>query len=185
MTQARRTSDPGELLSTQEIIVASLRRLHIDFSANLWRLNLGGTREAITTQRIDWTLFFSQRRGRAHTHLSLADTYKWLAACWLTGCGGEVRAYTLLPVRDRLYAVRHVLHSLQADAGSLPTLTPRQLQDAVRKRLNIGRGSALSVKRLRVTLQAVADLYRLRRILPIALARDPFPPDFVRSVLAR
>ena len=68
----------------------------------------------------------------------------------------------------------------------MPTLTPRQIQGGVRAAHNLDDPTAThGLQTMQLTLVAVHDLYRLRRFLPSALASDPFPPSFVRSLLAR
>jgi hypothetical protein len=183
----RRRSHVDEVTIARQRILAALEDLDIDFSSSVWRSSQEETIQTLASVRIDWELFFCERTFRAHAHPSLAPTYKWLAACWLTGCGGDVRGYSIATVRGRLYAVRQALHSLQVDADSLSTLTPRQIQSAVCALYNVSEQAALTraSQTMRVTLEALHDLHRLRRFLPSALACDPFPPSFVRSLLAR
>jgi hypothetical protein len=179
MREAQRTKAADTAGSSRERILCALQDLGIDFRANVWR-----SRYEMDI-RLDWELFFRERSFRAHAHPSLAPTYKWIAACWLTGCGDEVARYGMATVRGRLYAVRQAFHSFKADADSLPTLTPRQVQNAVRTlHRTADRSSAPSKQTVHLVLDAVQDMYRLRRFLPSALSCDPFPPAFVRSALA-
>jgi hypothetical protein len=181
----RHRSHVDQVTSARQRVLAALEDLNIDFSSSMWR----SSQEEIHTLssiRIDWVLFFRERTFRARAHPSLAPTYKWLAACWLTGCGGEVRSYSMSTVRGRLYAVRQALHSLEVDAESLSLLTPRQIQNAVAALHSVSDPAVTRASHtMRVTLEAVHDLYRWRRLLPSALSCDPFPPTFVRSILAR
>lgn len=185
MPEALRVFDETALRTAQQCILVALQEREIDFSAGVWRLPLSETLVSLQADRIDWELFFRARSFSSHAHASLTATYKWLAACWLTGCGGEVRCYSIRTVRGRLYAIRQALHSLQVNAESLPTLTPRQVQNAVRALRRTRDDSApRSAQGLRLTLEAVHDLYRLRSYLPSALACDPFPMAFIRSALS-
>jgi hypothetical protein len=178
----RRASD--EISVARQRILGALEAMHIDFASRLWRE--AEPDHGLTSVRLDWDLFFRERSCGAHAHVSLMATYKWLAACWLTGCGGEVRSYSMATVRGRLYAVRRALEPLNADAASLATLTPRQIQGAVRTAHHLDDPMATGgLQTLQLTVVAVHDLYRLRRFLPSALVCDPFPPSFVRSLLAR
>lgn len=182
----RAPSAAAEIASARQRVVTALEGLDVDFSASLWRPSADEAIHTLTSIRIDWELFFRRRTFAANAHPSLAPTYKWLAACWLTGCGGEVRSYTMATVRGRLYAVRQVLDSLQAEADSLATFTPRQIQRAVCAVHDVGAGVAQgTAQSMRLTLEAVHDLYRLRHFLPSALACDPFPASFAHSLLAR
>jgi hypothetical protein len=181
--QARRSLS-DEISTARQRILRALQAMNIDFASGMWREV--ESNHGLSSVRLDWALFFRERSFCPHAHVSLTETYKWLAACWLTGCGGEVRRYSMATVRGRLYAVRRTLEPLNADANTLATLTPRQIQGAVRAahHLDDPAGSG-GLQTLQLTLVAVHDLYRLRRFLPSALVCDPFPPSFVRSLLAR
>jgi hypothetical protein len=180
MKEGLRRQPDDSARSSRKRILDALQHLGIDFRASVWPSPADET-----DIRIDWDLFFRERSFRAHAHPSLAPMYRWLASCWLTGCGGEVRRYSMATVRGRLYAVRQAFHSFKADAESLPTLTPRQVQSAVRALQRTKDPSAHpSSQTVRLTLDSVQDVYRLRRFLPSALSCDPFPPAFIRCALA-
>jgi hypothetical protein len=166
----RRRSHVDEATSARQRILAALEDLDINFSSSLWRPSQEETIHTLSSIRIDWELFFRERTFRAHAQPSLAPTYKWLAACWLTGCGGDVRSYSMATVRGRLYAVRQALHSLQVDAESLSTLTPRQIQSAVCALHNVSDQTMTRASQtMRVTLETVQ--LKAEKDLTKALAR--------------
>lgn len=121
-----------------------------------------------------------------HSNPELGETFRWLSACWLTGCGGEFQPVLPSSAHNRLVMVRKLLGVVLAKYERLETITPRQAQAAFRSLYFNARGECtVKTQTLRLMLLAAHDLYRFRAYLPTGFLVDPFPPDFVRNVVAK
>jgi len=156
----------------------------IDVRSAVWLYPTSVTQPyaAIAERRIDWTKFLIPLSGSLEANPDLGDTLRWLAACWLSGCGGEFHPVTWITTRIRLCTTRRMLAVLLVRGASLETLTPKAVQQTVLGQLVDGHGVRLKAQTLYQTMHAVRDLFRLRAYLPSGFALDPFPPDYVKSV---
>ncbi len=184
MRQAALHQRPSVLSLEQARVRAGMIKLGIDMDEACWVWPVQATYTA--RRRLDWATFLRPLAGALRVNPQLASTLQWLAACWLTGCGGEFLPVHPSTVHNRLLSVRRVLRVVLESECLLETVTPRQAQDAFR-RLYFDESELSTSKRtsLRHVLYATHDLFRLRAYLPVSFAIDPFPPAFVQQVLAR
>lgn len=184
MQQAALQQRASGLSLEQARVRAGMITLGIDMDAPCWVWPAQATYTA--RRRLDWAVFLRPLEGAIRVNPQLGSALQWLAACWLTGCGGEFLPVHPSTAHNRILNVRRLLRAMLDDAEYLETVTPRQAQHAFRKLYFDESGQSTSKRTsLRHVLYATHDLYRLRAYLPVSFAVDPFPPAFVQQVLAR
>jgi hypothetical protein len=135
-------------------------------------------------RQFNWVTFLRPLSQCALANPQLPSTLRWLAASWVTGCGGEFRPVTFASSCSRLRMMRPLLIRLLTRYGALETVTPRQCQETFRELYFTEEGNGRAERRsLGVALDSTQDLYRLRAYLPTGLAVEPFPVTYRQSML--
>lgn len=172
-------------VSPQQIRVkAALSKLGIELEDKCWvwpePLAFPGRR------KINWATFLAPLSEYLRANPTLPDSFRWLTACWLTGCGGEFKPMAPNSVHNRTRVVRRFLCALLAKHECLEVVTPRQAQATIRQLYFDAHGQYRATGRaLTLVVGAARDLYRFRAYLPGGFMVDPFPDSYAREVLAR
>jgi len=180
-TPQRLARDP----SARARIRAALLRLGIKLEEPCWAWSTSYA-TAEHCRRFNWETFLRPLSVCLSSDPQLPNALRWLAACWVTGCGDEFLPISFATCCTRLRMMRPLLTDLIPRYGPLETITPRQCQDTVRKRYLTEEGhGCVDQRSLRVMLDSMQDLYRLRTYLPTGFAVEPFPLAFRESMIAR
>jgi hypothetical protein len=165
-------------------VAAWMREQGVEMDAPIWNFPLGNA--DFRPNRIVWARFLRGFPADSASSALAAEVLRWAGACWLSGCGGEFPRTRFSAARDRLRLVRRILLRLVPEHQNLETITPRAVQAEVQQMyLNEDGSSWATTQTLRTCLDAIHDLYRLRRFLPSGFSVDPFPPIYIASVVSR
>ena len=169
----------------QRRVMGALRPFGIALNADTWVWPaLPG---AVHNREFRWSTFLKPFARARMSQDEAGAVLRWLAACWLTGCGGECKPTRPRRVVNQLRDVRRLLCILLREKhSSLETITPRQAQRALEALYLDQNGACRATNRTVLdSVRSFQDLYRLRPYLPAAVVLDPFPLSFVRSICAR